>query len=673
MGILNSLKTIFKKEAGEQKAEATPAPSSEPASKEAWSIGYKIENRYEIRDIKEGGMGIVYIAYDHEWKQYFAIKTFKKEYFWNENAINRFMREAETWVNLEIHENIVWAKFVKKVEGIPRIFLEYIDGGDLSDYIGRLDIQKAIDFALQFCVGMEYAYNKSRIIHRDIKPSNALITKDGVLKITDLGLVKSLDYDIEEIESENIPGNIFLSKTGVVAGTPPYMSPEQFIDTKHVGVESDIYSFGVMFYEMLTGRLPFYAEDFEGYMYKHLNETPRDPSEINHKIPTKLDSVIMKSLNKNPADRYHSFSEIYKEITGEELKEKIKRMWSTHDRTEMRTESGDILVAEETWPIEVWINKGLSFNELGKYEDAIECSDKAIEINPEDEKAWNNKGVALVGLDRYEEAIECYDKALEINSELEEIWFNKGNALGGIGRYEEAMECLDKAININPRDSGAWHNKGNLLSTLGRYEEAMECLDKAIEINPRFEYPSYNKEKVLVDLSRYEEAIECFDKAVEINPRFEGAWNDKGIALYGLARYWAAIECFDKAIKINLKAEEAWHNKGNAFHNLERYEEAIKCYDKALEINPRNGGAWEGKGSSLNDFGIFEEAIKCFEKSIKINPRFDRAWNGKGYALANLGRYEDALECFDKAIDINPMNENARKGRELVLNLLRKR
>ena len=531
---------------------------------EAWSKGYKIDNRYEILDIKEGGMGIVYISCDRESYQIFAIKTFKKEYLWDEAAINRFMREAETWVNLDLHDNIVRASVVKKIEGKPFIFLEYIDGGDLTSYIGKLDVPKAVDFASQFCVGMDYAYDKSGIIPRDIKPSNVMITNDGILKITDFGLVKSLDYDIEEIESKSIPENMSLTKTGVVAGTPPYMSPEQFIDTKRVGIESDIYSFGVMFYEMLTEKLPFYAHNFIEYKAKHLKEISRKPSEINPSIPAKLDFIVMKCLEKNPDDRYHCFGEIYKELTGEELEGEEQEL-------------GEV----------GWTNKGVSMNTFGRYEEAIKCHDKALEINPRSYVAWTNKGYSLSKLNRDVEAIECFDKALEINPS-ENAWGGKGVSLSYLGRYEEAVECHDKALEINPRYDNEWYNKAYALSCLKRYEEAIECQDRALEINPRNESLWDNKGVSLVTLGKYEEAIECYDNDLEIKPRYDKAWYNKGRALTDLDRYEEAIECYDMALKINPRDEFIWAYKGTALFCLEMYEEAIECFDKVLEINPND-------------------------------------------------------------------------------------
>ena len=133
-----------------------------------WEIGYKILNRFKILDIIKGGMGIVYIVHDNKWNRKFAIKTFQDKFLWDEKVIQRFMAEAETWTELERHTNIVFANFVIRVEGKPLIFLEYIDSGDLNHFIGKMGITESLDFAIQFCSGMEYVYQKNGIIHRDI-------------------------------------------------------------------------------------------------------------------------------------------------------------------------------------------------------------------------------------------------------------------------------------------------------------------------------------------------------------------------------------------------------------------------------------------------------------------------------------------------------------------------
>jgi len=589
----------FRRKKNEKKAKSTPTPSSEepPVQPEVkidtkikrkeLRIGDMLEGRYKIRDIKKGGMGSVYIAYDNEWHQMYAIKSFQEQFLWDKDITNGFVKEAETWVNLGMHTNIVQAEFVKKIHGKPYIFLEYVDGTDLTSWIGKLDIPQSLDFAIQICTGMEYAYKEMGIVHRDIKPSNVMITKERVAKVTDFGLVKVFDDAYSRETKEGSFQDFSLVKTGSAIGTPPYMSPEQFRDTKNVETESDIYSFGVMLYEMLTGRLPFYAHSMETYMQKHLAEEPRNPSEINSEITAELDSIVMQCLRKSPEERYHNFRElkeelmgIYKDVTGEAYK------------------LSDVIIGEEISEI-YWNNKGTSLDELSRFEEAVTCYDKALELNPAYANAWNNKGFSLYNLGRYEESINCFDNALELNPEHANAWNNKGISLANLGRNEEAIICFDKALEINPADALAWSNKGNSLAMSGRYEEAITCCAKALEINPEHTLAWSSKGSSLKSLGRNEEAIICYSKALELNPEFVEVWYSKGNSLYNLGRYEEAITCYSKALELNPKFAEAWNNKGISLYSLGKLKESITCFDKALEINPEDGNAKKAKEMAL--------------------------------------------------------------------------
>jgi tetratricopeptide (TPR) repeat protein len=639
MEILKSIKSVFKKEDKEaEEQKATPAPKSEepPVQPEVeidtkikrkeLRIGDMLEGRYEIRDIKKGGMGSVYIAYDNEWHRMFAIKSFQEKFLWNKNIMNGFIKEAETWVNLGMHSNIVQAERVEKIHGKPYIFLEYIDGGDLTSWIGKLDIPQSLDFAIQVCTGMEYAYKEMGIVHRDIKPSNVMITKNRVAKVTDFGLVKVFEDSYSSETKDESFQEFSLVKTGSAIGTPPYMSPEQFRDTKNVGTESDIYSFGVMLYEMLTGRLPFYANSMETYMQKHLTGIPRNPRGMNSKITVELDVIVMQCLQKNPRDRYHNFTEIKKEL-----------MEIYEDITGQSYQLSEIIGGESS--AEAWNNKGLSLANLGRFEEAITCYSKALEINPEDTAAWNNKGLSLANLYRIEEAVTCYSKALEINPKFTEAWNGKGFSLTKLHMYEEAIICFDKVLEINHDDDYAWNNKGASSTKLGRFEDA----------------------------------ITCFGNALEINPEDELAWNNKGNSLGSLGRFEEAITCYSKALELNPEDNRVWCNKGNSLGSLGRFEEAVICYSKALELNPKDNRAWNNKGASSTKLGRFEDAITCYSKALELNPDDELAWTNKGVSLAVLGRIEEAITCFDKALEINPEDANARKVKEIVLHEMKSR
>ena len=247
-------------------------------------------------------------------------------------------------------------------------------------------------------------------------------------------------------------------------------------------------------------------------------------------------------------------------------------------------------------------------DDLGRKEEALASYDKALEINPENDKAYFNRGIVLDDLGRKEEALASYDKALEINPDKEEAYYNRGNVLDDLGRKEEALASYDKALEINPENDKAYFNRGIVLDDLGRKEEALASYDKALEINPDKEEAYYNRGNVLDDLGRKEEALASYDKALEINP--------------------------DK--------EEAYYNRGNVLDDLGRKEEALASYDKALEINPNVDDFWNNKGVLLSRLGKKEEALECYIKAIRINANHEKA-NRNRRALIGSDQFWDSL------------------------------
>ena len=618
-----------------------------------WKIGDKIKDRYEIINIKMGGMGIVYLCYDSEEGLPLAIKTFHERFLFDEDARDRFTREALIWVELGKHRNIVRALIVLQIEGQPYIFLEYIPGESLNVWIEerRLDLLTALDFAVQFCNGMEYASNKlGGIVHRDIKPSNMLIGPGNVVKVTDFGLAKAALDKGKEKETGKVRLNSFLQSGA--KGTLPWMAPEQFFQ-EEIDTRADIYSFGIVLYQMITGKYPYPIKigTPEEFYVNHLKGKQVPLLKVNSDIPVELNSLVTKCLEKKPRNRYQNFAQ---------LKQDLSNIY--------RTLTGRKLVLAEGEELDVndLLNKGVSLAMLGRPEEAIEFYDNALKINPRDADAWANKGTALRRLKKLEQAIECHDEALEINPRLAMAWTNKGSALGDLGKFEQAIECHDKALEINPRLAMTWTNKGAVLDHLGKFEQAIECHDKALEINPRYALAWANKGTALRALGKFEQAIECSDKALEINPRDAEAWTNKGTALEGLEKFEQAIECYDKALEINPRLAEAWYNKGIALEGLEKFEQAIECFDRALEINPRDADAWALKGTALGGLGKFEQAIECSDKALEINPKDADAWALKGTALDDLGKFEQAIECYDKALEINPRDAEAWNNKAIV-------
>jgi tetratricopeptide (TPR) repeat protein len=605
-----------------------------------WNVGDRIENRYEIHKILRGGMGIVYLVYDHEWREVYAAKTFQDEVFARiPGTADRFMIEARSWVSLDAHQNVVQALLVEKIRGKPFLFLEYVSGGDLGSWIGtpRLtqDLPQVLRFAIQFCDGMSHALSKGVRAHRDIKPQNCLVTQDNILKVTDFGLAKIFDgTSVDEPRATSSPAglSVHLSLSGEAAGTCTHMAPEQFDDAKHVDLRADVYSFGVMLFQMVKGKLPFVGQTWDEFARLH-RTSPAPPLASGQ---ASLDAIVRKCLSKASAERYASF---------EALREELAAMYQniTGQIAPLPVLGRELRAAE-------LINKGNALWSLGRFEEALASHDLAIALIPESVEAWSNKGIVLGDLGRPEEALACLDRAIAINPRHTHAWFCKGNELAKLGCPQEALSCYDRALDIDARHVNAWHNKGVALGKLGRPDEAIVCHDQALAINPHCEGAWSGKGTELANLGHHKEALACYDRALAINPRDVEAWFNKGTVLGRLKRHQEALGCFDRGLAANPNCAEAWVNNGASLVSLGRYEDALACYDRAISINPQLPQAWHSRGAALESLRRAQEALACYDRVIALNPRSANAWFNKGAALFRVSEtVQNAIPCFAEA------------------------
>ena len=527
---------------GSQASQHNP---SVPPRKALFKKGDFIGQKYEVFDVLgEGGFGIVYLVYSHKTKSAYALKTFRDEYLEDIKTRERFRKEAQVWIDLDRHPYLVRAYFVDEISGRLYIAMEHIacDEPGMNTLDGFLrrrppDLAQSFRWAIQFCYGMEYAYSKGVKAHRDIKPANIMIDQNKTVKIADFGLARVL---VESFVSEqgNVAGKVgndssMLTAIGTSIGTPEYMPPEQFTDLSACDERSDIYSFGIVLYQMASGgKLPFYTDnpDLRWTALKHFHQEAPVP-----RLKSPFSPIIFRCLEKKPINRYFSFKELRRDLD-----------------SLLKKQMGEIVKLPELKELEAW--------ELV------------------------NKGVALVYLGKPQEAIACYDRALEIYPGFAKVWFNKGNALGRLGKDQEAIACFDRALEINPRDAAVWYNKGIALGRLGKPQEEIACYDRALEINPGYVDAWNNKGISLGKLGKPQEEIACYDRALEINPGDADAWNNKGNALVGLGKPQEAIACYDKALEINPRDAMAWGGKGAEEDILNRTQEAIISYKHFLIV-----------------------------------------------------------------------------------------
>ena len=264
--------------------------------------GQKINERYEIiRSIGEGGMANVYLGYDAILDRNVAIKILRGDLSNDEKFVRRFQREALSASSLA-HPNIVEMYDVGEDDGLYYIVMEYVDGKTLKQLLkkrGNLTLSEAIDIMLQLTDGMTNAHD-SYIVHRDLKPQNIMIKDDGQIKITDFGIAMALN-------------STQLTQTNSVMGSVHYLPPEQ-ASGKGSTIKSDIYSMGIIFYELLSGSLPFRGDNAVEIALKHMREPLPSLREDNRSIPQSIENIILKATAKNPKNRYESARSMYEDL-----------------------------------------------------------------------------------------------------------------------------------------------------------------------------------------------------------------------------------------------------------------------------------------------------------------------------------------------------------------------
>jgi len=272
------------------------------ASKEELITGTTFANRYQIiEELGKGGMGRVYRVLDKELEEEVALKLIKPEIAKDKKTVERFKNELKIARKIS-HRNVGRMYELMDERGMHFITMEYVPGQDLRGLIkqtGQLTTGKAIAIAKEICEGLGEAHRQG-VIHRDLKPSNVIIDKNGNARILDFGIARSL-------EAKGLTG------AGVMIGTPEYMSPEQ-VEGKEVDQRSDIYSLGVILYELVTGRVPFEGDTPFTIGVKHKSEMPASPKEINSQIPDDLNNVILKCLEKDKTKRYQNAGEVCSEL-----------------------------------------------------------------------------------------------------------------------------------------------------------------------------------------------------------------------------------------------------------------------------------------------------------------------------------------------------------------------
>jgi serine/threonine protein kinase/tetratricopeptide (TPR) repeat protein len=601
-----------------QKEEVLPTKTIE-TSMEELTTGSIFAGRYKIiEELGKGGMGKVYRVFDQKLNEEVALKLIKPDIAADKKTIERFKNELKLARKIR-HKSVGSMYELMEDKAVHFITMEYVSGQDLKGILhqmGQLTVGKTISIAKQICEGLSEAHNIG-IVHRDLKPSNIIIDRGGNAKIMDFGIARA-------IKEKSITG------AGVIIGTPQYMSPEQ-VEGKDVDHKSDIYSLGIMLYEMLTDRVPFEGDTPLTVGVKQKTEVPKDPKEFNERIPDNLAGVILKCLEKDKENRYQSVQAVKNEL------EKIEQGLPTTDRTALKprpTTSKQITVS--------FIPKKLIIPAL-----ALAVLITALLIL----KPWSGDQAAPILTDRPSVAV-LYFRNISGNNELDYLQDNIHVLL-----TQDLLQSPHFIVLGEDRIYGIL-KRLNLLETKIYSDDDLNKIAAQGGVN------------ILVTGS-YTKSAEAFVITLYVNrvgsdqpmPIKDEAADENGIYLLidrlsrriksELNLTQAQInEDLDKdVVEITTASPEAlkFFAEGRRYHHRSEHEKAEELYKKAVELDPEFAIAYTSLARENMNMGYKSEYRRCLQKAMELSDKM----SDKERLTTQMYFYRISERTYNRSIDIS--------------------
>jgi serine/threonine protein kinase/tetratricopeptide (TPR) repeat protein len=637
---------------------------------------------YEIIEkIGSGGMGDVYLAEDTELNRKVALKFLPIHLCEDEDCRTRFKREAQAAAALD-HPNIVTIHEVGEYQGRPFFAMQYLEGQSLRDAIDEKDLSldKIVDLAVQICQGLEEAH-KANIVHRDIKPLNILFDRNGRPKLVDFGLA-------------TIKGTEKLTRSGSTLGTVAYMSPEQ-VQGKEVDHRSDLFSLGVVLYELVAGRRPFTGETEAAIFNSIQNDTPEPLSRYKADVPDELQRIISRLLEKDTSLRYQNTASVISDLRSL-MVSAGSRLTASRPKRSFRWPviAGIIVVAAAAiialfsfWPKERAGTSDekkmlavLPFENLGASEDEYFADGVTDEITSRlatlqglgvisrtSAIQYKNSEKSLpeiareLGADYILEGTIRWDKAGDINrvritpqlikvSDDVHLWADS---------YERSLtQIFAVQADIATRIAGAL-DVALLEPERGSFETkpttSLEAYDYYLRGN-EYAYGSYEKKDMLI-------AVEMYQKAVESDPDFALAW--AALAWTHLHMYWfydfsgirlqTAKDVIDNALELQPKLPEAHLALAYYYYwGFGDYEHSLEELAFVQKAQPNNDRVYNAIAAIKRRQGKWEEALRNFRHATQLNPRCATYFLELGNTCEAMRNFEEAEKFFDMSISITP-------------------
>src|SRR6266404_6503656 len=642
---------------------------------------FKTISHYRIlRELGAGGMGEVYLADDTNLDRKVAIKVLPPEMVADGPAKKRFIREAKAAAKLD-HPNICAIYEVGEDDGRSFIVMQYIEGETLAARINRdpMEAGEALAVAEQVANALAEAHANG-IIHRDIKPQNIMLTARGQVKVLDFGLAK-MGFEKDLSDSEAATASLF-TQSGVIVGTVPYMSPEQ-VRAENVDRRSDIFSYGVLLYEAVSGRRPFEAKSTAEIISLILTQEPQSLRVHARAAPVALECLVAKCLEKNPSQRYQSMEELAVDLalvprasapeeiarSNDNATTATVRAPVTDPRLEKRRlkPSRAMLATIAIATLAVAAFGYVAFLRRASVNPVVaspSINSAAYDyylrgkVNVTSENAENNE--AAIKLLR--EAVEADPNFAPAYAELARAYIIKtfyfAPDAGKQKLNEDAEVAIEKALKLNPNLAEAHLSRGLILWTHAKRfpaEQAIQAYRRAVELDPNLDEARHQLGLVYSHIGLFDKAWEEFERALAINPANTLARFRFGVIDMYRAKFDDALAFFNSTPMD--KNPSLWaFQKATVLFRLGRNEEAAALVDEFLTTNPKDegGGGTSVKAMMLAKDGKVTQAEEAIRHAIEIGKGFGHfhhtAYNiASAYAL--LDKPDDAIKWLQVAAD----------------------
>lgn len=624
--------------------------------------GDTIVGEFLIQDIFGGegksGMGVVYLVTSREFDRPFVLKTFQKDNF---NSIKRFRSEAEIWVATGIHPNIVQALFVDEINEKLFVGAEYIAPDEhgrntITHYLkqGGTSNQNIIKWTAQFCYGMNIALSKGMKVHRDIKPDNLMVDQNGNLKITDFGIskftneFKAINFSIGQKKKDDFlnkfrgifekpkveVNNLGLTNEGSFLGTILYASPEQILNSSAVDFRSDIYSFGIVLYQLISvGSFPYSLvgkTTLEALALMHLQEPI---VKINHPLAP----IAYKCLLRNINHRYQNFNDLLNDlnIIADQLKIQIPI-----NKTEANSNLKELYI------------QSFTFRSLGNLDKAKELISKYISLDKDDSSAWSLKGRIEYEQGNIEEALKSTSISYKLDPNSSQTCNNLGIFYKRQNDYQNAERFLHEAIEIDPYNIGAITNSAILYEEKGNFLLATDFIIRALKIAPDKKTLHFNAGNIAANATKhrhFDKAIKILELLIKFDRGNINNWFNLGINYQMTKKPYDAIKCFKFVEQHTTDDEQTLISLAKLNGEIGNFDEAILYCEKLLDrhLSTLKAICWRAQFMQAKGHGT--EAIDFILTVISNNPKNDHLWLTLAELYSKEGKNDKAVSMIKKA------------------------